>query len=93
MKYGVVTRTKKEYNKLMIYLENAGFKWFSGHRPTENGFLWDHYGEQTVIIVDRYKNNLVFDKHIHSFSNFLVDNFISEIDLSEMNPYFLLEDL
>lgn len=42
------TRTKDDYNSLMVKLEKQGFKWGSGEKPTEE-FNYKEYTSETTI--------------------------------------------
>lgn len=42
------TRTKDDYNSLMVKLEKQGFKWGSGRKPTEE-FNYNTYTSETTV--------------------------------------------
>ncbi len=41
--------TREEYNELMQLLEENGFKWASGDKPTTYGGYWNSFRDRTLI--------------------------------------------
>lgn len=46
--------TQKDYDDLMIELEQQGYKWMSGDKPTTKAHYWDKQRENTVIVLDDF---------------------------------------
>lgn len=49
--------TQEDYDDLMIKLEEQGYKWMSGDKPTIKPQYWDKQRENTAIVLDG------FDEH------------------------------
>lgn len=46
--------TQKDYDDLMIELEQQGYKWMSGDKPTTKAHYWDKQRENTIIVLDGF---------------------------------------
>ena len=54
------TETQTDYDALMVELEEQGYKWLSGRKPTETTTNWKQHSSETCVRVD--KKIAMYDK-------------------------------
>lgn len=48
--------TQEDYDDLMIKLEEQGYKWISGNKPTNKPEYWSRHKENTTVLLNRFQN-------------------------------------
>lgn len=48
--------TQEDYDDLMIKLEEQGYKWISGNKPTNKPEYWSEHKENTTVLLNRFQN-------------------------------------
>ena len=51
--------TQEDYNDLMIKLENEGYRWMSGDKPTTKPQYWNEMKENTVVSLNGFKKHRI----------------------------------